>query len=337
MMRPKFHPDWDAFVRAHPDGSFFQLSGWRDVTQATFGHESYPLTVERGGELRAVLPLTQVKSRLFGHALIGAGFCVGGGPLAADDDALCEILDQAEHLGRKLGVDYIELRDTPTAAAGWSARDDLYAYFARPTAPAEADNLLQLPRRKRQVLRKVIASGLTTTIDADLDDFYPLYCRNMHKHGTPALPRRYFERLRTVFGEACEILTVREGDKPVSSVVSFYFKDRVMPYYMGARPEARELASNDLMYWTLMRDGIARGYPLFDFSRSKVGTGPYDFKRLWGFEPRPIVHQYRLLGTDKLPNVNPTNPRYATFIHAWQLLPLAIANGISPLLSRSLG
>jgi FemAB-related protein (PEP-CTERM system-associated) len=336
-MSQQIHRDWDAFVTAHPDGSIFQLSGWRDVTQPVFGHKNHPLTVERGGELCAVLPLTQVKSRLFGHALIANGFCIGGGPLASDEDALSEILARAEHLGRKLGVDYIELRDTPTAAPGWAAKDGLYAYFAKPTAVSEEDNYLQLPRRKRAVLRKVIKSGLTTTIDATVDDFYPLYCRNMHKHGTPALPRRYFERLRAVFGAACEILTVREGGRPISSVFSFYFKDRVMPYYMGARPEARDTASNDLMYWTLMRDGVARGYPIFDFSRSKIGSGPYEFKRLWGFEPRPIVHQYRLIGADSLPNVNPTNPRYATFIKAWQQLPLPIANGISPLLSRSLG
>jgi len=334
---PQEHSDWDAFVRAHPEGTLFHLSGWRDVVRTAFGHECHHLTVERGGKLRAVLPLTQLKSRLFGHSLIANGFCIAGGPLAADEDALHEILDQAEQLGRKLGVDYIELRDTPRAAPGWTARDDLYAHFVRTTASDEAANLKQLPRRKRSVLRKVLASGLTTTVDAGLDDFYPLYCRNMHKHGTPALSRRYFEVLRATFGPACEILTVRDGEWPISSVLSFYFKDRVMPYYMGARPEARDTASNDLMYWTLMRDGVARGYSVFDFSRSKIGTGPYEFKRLWGFEPRPIVHQYRLLGTDKLPNVNPTNPRYATFILAWQLLPLAIANGISPLLSRSLG
>jgi len=336
-MSPQELSDWDAFVRTHPEGTVFHLAGWRDVVRSTFGHPCHYLTVERGGALCAVLPLTEVKSRLFGHALISAGFCVAGGPLATDDEARLEILARAEHLGRKLGVDYIELRDTPKAAPDWRAKDDLYAYFTRTTAAEEADNFLQLPRRKRAVLRKVIASGLTTTVDTHLDDFYPLYCRNMHKHGTPALPRRYFERLRTVFGAACEILTVRDGATPLSSVLTLYFKDRVMPYYMGARPEARDTASNDLMYWTLMRDGVARGYPVFDFSRSKVGTGPYDFKRLWGFEPRPIVHQYRLLGTDRLPNVNPTNPRYAAFIEAWRRLPLPVANGISPLLSRSLG
>lgn len=329
--------EWDDFVRAHPGGSFFQLSAWPDVTQNVFGHRTFQLTARRAGALSAVLPLVEMRSRLFGHALIGNAFCVGGGPLAVDDDALAEVLDQAEHLGRKLGVEYIELRDTPNAGPQWAVRDDLYGYFDWTTAADEEENLKQMPRRKRAIVRKALASGLTTSIDANTDDFYPLYALNMHNHGTPALPRRFFERLRTVFGDACEILTVREEGRPISSVLSFYFKDRVMPYYMGAHADARRTNSNDLMYWTLMRQGVARGYPVFDFSRSKVGTGPYQFKELWGFQPRPIAHQYRLLKTNTVPNVNPTNPKYAAFISLWRQLPLPIATGISPLLSRSLG
>jgi FemAB-related protein (PEP-CTERM system-associated) len=329
--------EWDAFVRGHPDGSFFQLSAWADVTQSVFDHRSFQLTTRRGGALSAVLPLVEVRSRLFGHALIANAFCVGGGPLAVDAAALAEILDQAEQLGRELGVEYIELRDTPSAGPQWAVRDDLYAYFAWTTAADEDANLKQMPRRKRAIVRKTLASNLTTSIDSTTDDFYPLYALNMRNHGTPALPRRFFDRLRTVFGDDCEILTVRDEGRPISSVLSFYFKDRVMPYYMGAHPDARAANSNDLMYWTVMRRGVARGYPVFDFSRSKVGTGPYQFKELWGFQPRPISHQYRLLKGDALPNVNPTNPKYAAFIQLWRQLPLPIATSISPLLSRSLG
>ena len=52
--------------------------------------------------------------------------------------------------------------------------------------------------------------------------------------------------------------------------------------------------------------------------------------------PRPITHQYLLLGRDTLPNLNPTNPRYAKIIAAWQHLPIPVANAISPFISRSL-
>jgi FemAB-related protein (PEP-CTERM system-associated) len=336
-MSPQADRGWDDYVRAHPEGSFFHLSAWREVVSTVFGHAVYPLSTHAGGALKALAPLVEVRSRLFGHALIANAFCVGGGPLASDEAAMADILDRAEHLGRKLGVDYVELRDTPAAGPQWLAKDDLYAGFARSIAPEEDACLKQIPRRQRAVVRKALERGFSVTPDPTPEAFYPLYARTMRDHGTPALPRRYFEALQKAFGEDCEILTVRDGDRPISSVLSYYFEGRVLPYYTGSHPDARGVGSNDLMYWSLMRRALERGCTVFDFGRSKVGTGPHAFKRNWGFEPRPITHQYRLLGRDALPNVNPTNPRYAAFIQVWRQLPMPIANGVAPLLSRSLG
>jgi FemAB-related protein (PEP-CTERM system-associated) len=328
---------WDAFVKGHPAATFFHLSAWRNVASEVFGHTPHYLSVTEGDAVSAVLPLVEVRSRLFGHALISNAFCVGGGPLAADEASLRSILDAAEHLGRRLKVDYVELRDTPDAAPGWTGRDDLYAGFEGPIPPDEADNLKQIPRKQRAVVRKALERGHSTTIDASPDAFFVLYARTMRDHGTPALPRRFFERLLAAFGSDCEILTVHHDGRPISSVLSYYFRDRVLPYYTGSHPDARQTGANDLMYWALMRRATERGCSVFDFGRSKVGTGPYSFKRNWGFEPRPINHQYRLLGAKSLPNVNPTNPKYRAFIQAWRRLPVPVANAVSPLLSRGLG
>ena len=122
----------------------------------------------------------------------------------------------------------------------------------------------------------------------------------------------------------------------MSSVLSYYFRGRVLPYYTGSMHEARTLGSNDLMYWKLMRRAAGHGCAVFDFGRSKRGTGPFSFKRNWGFEPRAVAHHYRLIRSRGLPNVNPTNPKYRTMIEAWRRLPLPVANAISPLFSRSL-
>jgi len=328
---------WDAFVAAHPDGSFFHRSGWRHVASRAFGHKAHFLTATDGnGRLTGVLPLVQVRSRLFGHALISNAFTVGGGPLAVDDASRADLLRQAETLGRRLGVDYVELRDTPAADDGWVARDDLYAGFEGPIAASEEDNLLQIPRKQRAVVRKALARELTTTIDDGPQQFFELYSGTMRDHGTPALPPRYFQRLLREFGRDCEVLTVYAGDRPVASVLSYFYKDHVLPYYTGSHPEARRMGANDLMYWLLMRRAVDRGKTVFDFGRSKVGTGPFSFKRNWGFEPRPITHQFRLLGRGGLPNVNPTNPRYAAMIHLWRRLPVPVANQLSPLVSRHL-
>jgi FemAB-related protein (PEP-CTERM system-associated) len=336
-MTPTPHSEWDDFVDARPDGSFFHREAWRTVIQQVFGHPTHQLLTRRGGAISGVLPLVQLRSRLFGHALVGNGFCVGGGPIAADPGSLAELLEQAERLGRKLGAGYVELRDTPAAARGWIAKSDLYAGFERPIAPREDDNLKQIPRKQRAVVRKALDRDMASRVEQTTAAFFPLYARTMRDHGTPALPRRYFDALFQVFGRDCEVLTVYAGDRPLASVLSYFHKDRVLPYYTGSHPDARALGANDLMYWALMRRAVDRGCTVFDFGRSKVGTGPFSFKQNWGFEPRPITHQYRLLSQAELPNVNPTNPRYAALIRTWRRLPVPVATAISPFLSRDLG
>jgi FemAB-related protein (PEP-CTERM system-associated) len=328
--------EWDRFVASRPDSTFFHLSGWREMVRRSFGHACPYLVSREEGALGAIMPLTEINSRLFGHSLIGNGFCVGGGPLAAGADALAAVLKEAEAFGRARKVGYIELRDCDAAGPGWQARSDLYAGFEGPIARDEADNLKQIPRKQRAVVRKALEQGFEISIERTIRPFFDLYARTLRDHGTPILPRHFYENLLTVFGEACEILTVRKDGVPISSVLSFFYRDKVLPYYTGSLVEARRSGANDMMYWALMRRAVERGASVFDFGRSKVGTGPYSFKSNWGFTPRPITHQYLLLGRDTLPNLNPTNPRYAKLIAAWQRLPLPVANAISPFISRSL-
>ena len=326
---------WDEFVRAHPDACFFHLSGWRDIARAA-GHRCHYLMVRERGAPAGILPLTEIRSHLFGHALVSTAFCVGGGPLVLSASARQALMAEAEQVGRRLGVDHIELRDTETAPEGWTAHNGLYASFSGPIAAREDDNLKQIPRKQRAVVRKGLQTGFVVTEDRDTQAFFPLYARNMRDHGTPALPRRFFDRLLARFGQECSILTVHHAGSPVSSVLSYYFGRRVLPYYTGSLTQARYLGANDHMYWALMRQAVARGCDVFDFGRSKVDTGPFHFKRNWGFEPRPIVNQFRLRPGEALPNINPTNPRYAFFIRVWQRLPLSVANLVSPALSLSL-
>ncbi|MEO8895439.1 MAG: hypothetical protein ABI450_06120, partial [Rhizomicrobium sp.] len=107
--------EWDTFVASRPDSSFFHLSGWRDVIKRSFGHACpYMISRDASGGVDAVMPLTEINSRLFGHFLIGNGFTVGGGPLAAGPAGLAHVLDEAAQIGRDRKVAYIELRDCET-------------------------------------------------------------------------------------------------------------------------------------------------------------------------------------------------------------------------------
>ena len=335
-LTPAARARWDAFIAGHAAGTVFHRAAWADVMAKAYGHRTHFVMATRGEEVVGVLPLVEIKSRLFGHALISNAFCVGGGPLAADEGARARLLEEAARIGRAAGVEHIELRDTG-GAESWRTKDDLYAGFEREMDVDEAKNLLQIPRKQRAVVRKAIEGPFRVTVDKDLDTFFALFSRTVRDHGTPVFPKKFFAAILEAFPDGADILTVWQDDRPLSSVLSYYFRDRVYPYYTGSDPAARTAGTNDLMYWKLMRHAVGRGAKVFDFGRSKVGTGPFSFKKNWGFEPRPIAHQYLLLKRDTLPNVNPTNPRYAQLIEIWRRLPVPVANTISSFISPYLG
>ena len=119
-------------------------------------------------------------------------------------------------------------------------------------------------------------------------------------------------------------------------VLSFYFRDEVLPYYAGDEISARELAANDFKYWELMRRSCERGLKVFDYGRSKQGTGSYAFKKNWGFEPQPLFYEYCLYRRDSVPQNNPANAKYRLLIDTWRRLPVGLANWLGPFIVRNL-
>jgi FemAB-related protein (PEP-CTERM system-associated) len=284
-----------------------------------------------------VLPLAHVRSVLFGNALSSLPFAAYGGVAAEDEASAAALEREAEALAQRLRVQHLELRQLERRHEGWP-RQELYVTFRKAILPDEEANMLAIPRKQRAMVRKGIKGGLSSHLDDGVGRFFDLYADNVHRHGTPALPRRYFEALRREFGPDCEVLTVAAPDgRALSSVLSFHFRNEVLPYYAGDDVAARELAANDFKYWELMRRACARGSTLFDYGRSKVGTGPYAFKKNWGFEPQPLHYEYRLLRRDSVPQNNPANAKYRLLIEAWRRLPLAFANRLGPYVVRSLG
>ena len=338
-VRPFAHGDrgaWAAFVEVCSDATFFHRIEWRDIIEQVFGHRTHYLLAERDGQVAGVLPLAQVKSLLFGHSLVSLPFAVYGGAAVADENTRELLHEAAVKLARELRVDHLELRNRASYKPSWP-QQDLFVTFRKAIEPSVQANLEAIPRKQRAMVRKGMQRGLASEIDAGMDRFFELYADNAHRHGTPPFPKKYFELLQRTFGKACEVTTVVNGGRAVSSVLSFYFRDEVLPYYAGDVAEARELAANDFKYWELMRRACERGCRTFDYGRSKRGTGSFDFKKNWGFEPKSLHYEYQLLKRDTVPQNNPANPKYQAVIQLWRRLPRPVVNAIGPSIVRNLG
>ena len=328
----------DGFVREHRESSLFHRPQWSRAVARGCRQRGHYLLAEQSGALVGCLPLTEIRSLLFGNALVSVGFATGGGVLA-DDPLVAERLAQAGwEIAKRSGCPTMELRGG-ALPAGWQVRDDVYAGFVRDLPEGDEAIMLAMKRRHRSI-RRAQAFGLDVSCGrsaADLDDLCAAYGESVRNLGSPVYPRGLFAAMLEEFGEEADILTVAREGRPLASVLNFYFRGTVTAYWGGGTAESREWLANDLMYYEVMRRASARGCTRFDFGRSKVGTGAYSYKCNWGFDPQPLAYAFRTADGAPARDINPMSAKYRLQVAAWQRLPLWLANRLGPPIARGLG
>jgi len=331
----------DAYVRAHRQATPFHLSGWSRAVARGCGQANHYLMAEIESAIVGILPLTAVHSPLFGRALVSSAFAVGGGALADDDNVANALIDEAVAMAERLACPTVELRGGMMAAgAGWHHDETTYLGFVRDLAADDEAELFAIPRKQRAEVRRALGFELaveTGNAEQDRAAHYSVYSESVRNLGTPVFPRALFDAVLNEFGDEADILTVRHDGSAIASVLSFYWRGTVMPYWGGGTATARGWRANDLMYYALMNHARGRGCTRFDFGRSKAGTGPAAFKRNWGFEGEPLAYAKFAADGDLPRDINPLNPKYRLQVALWQKLPLSLANRIGPMIARGLG
>lgn len=327
----------EGFV-AEARASLFHRPAWLRAVAAGTGQRAAGLVSERMGVFTGWLPLTEVRSALFGKALVSSGFGVGGGILADGEGAARALASAAEDYAARGGFGGIELRGGPIPA-GWDAWDDKHCGFERPLAVDDEAELTAIPRKARAEVRKGLSFGHRVTTGraaTDLTAHYACYSASVRNLGTPVFSKRLFAAMLEAFPESSDILTVWQGETPLASVLSFYHEGAVMPFWGGGVFAARGARANEVMYYELMLHARRQGMARFDFGRSKTGSGPFAFKKNWGFAPQPLTYGGWTAPGAAARNIDPTDASYSRKIDLWKKLPLPIANLVGPWIARGL-
>jgi FemAB-related protein (PEP-CTERM system-associated) len=331
----------DEYVMQHSDSTPFHLTAWLKGVEAGTGQRAMCLIIESvTGLIEGILPVHSVGSPLFGRALVSTGFAVGGGILATNQAVVERLAEAAWDLAKAQKCPTVELRGGTLPHGLWITKGNAHANFARPLMPDDEAELLAIPRKQRAEVRKGLDKNLvieTGNGQRDLDWHYRVYSESVRNLGTPVFPKSLMAEVLRSFGEDADILTVLSDRKPVASVLSLYHKGSVMPYWGGGVFEARSLRANDIMYYALMNHARRRGCVAFDFGRSKVGSGAFNFKKNWGFEPQLLSYAMRTADGEEPRDINPNSPKYKAQIAVWQKLPLPVANFLGPWIAKGLG
>lgn len=334
QLAPGGEDEWDRFVLASPAGTFFHLSGWKQVVEKVLGRQTFCFAARDARGIRGVFPISRVRSRLFGDCLVSSPLAVYGGICADDAGAHAGLLKTGQELARRFGVKHLEMRHRTEPFPCDLPGRDLYVTFTQDLTPGP-DKLMQaLPRDTRYAVRKSIKAGLEWTEDVSLGEFYEIYAQSVHRLGTPVFSKKLFDVLRGVFPRHTRLFGVRKDKKAIAAVFCLYFRDQVLPYYAGALPEYYKDSPNNFMYWSLMAQSCAEGCKLFDFGRSKKGTGSFQFKSAWSMEVTSLPYRYYLVRAKEVPHMSPVDQKFQLPVRLWKQMPFALSKILGPPLIR---
>jgi FemAB-related protein (PEP-CTERM system-associated) len=326
---------WDKFVLKQPGASFFHQTGWKRVIEKTFGYKAKYFYCERDGRLTGIAPLFDFSNWLVGHCLISTPLAAYGGIVAEDAASEQALLDHLIGMARSAKVEYLELRQREGSPHDGFLANRLYVTFTAPLAVDPQVNLKRLPKDTRYMIRKAEKGGLKIVFgEGKMDVFYDLFAQSVKRLGTPAFPSALFRNCLAEFPSQTQLAIVYDSSRPVAGVLSFFFRDTILPYYAGATESATRLAANNFMYWQLIKWAGEHGYHTFDFGRSKKGTGSYAFKSQWSMTIESLNYQVFLLKRKTVPNFSPVNPKFDLAIRMWRNLPLPVTKLLGPKIVR---
>jgi serine/alanine adding enzyme len=330
---------WDAFVLASDHGACYHQTGWKEVIEKSFGHQTfYLMSEDRVGGIEGILPLVQIKSRFFGNFLVSLPYFNYGGACASNRESLSKLLSEARLLATKMKAEHMELRhtqhlyeDLPVRTAKVAMRLEL------PSVPQAL--LKSFPSKLRSQIKRPQKEGIVARIgrENELNNFYAVFSQNMRDLGTPVYSISFFKNILKTFPETTWICTIftKEG-LPIASGFLVGFKETMEIPWASSLRRYNFLSPNMLLYWSVLRYSCERGYRFFDFGRSTPGGGTYRFKEQWGAQPLQLYWHYWLGKSGTLPELNPKNPKYQLAIRVWKRLPVPVTRILGPHIVKNL-
>jgi FemAB-related protein (PEP-CTERM system-associated) len=334
------------YVDAHPRATLFHSRLWREAVVEAFDHQDCTLAAWRNDRVVGVLPLMRIASRLAGTLLVSVPYGVYGGVVADDAESSTALLDHARRLADRMRVQWLDIRSIEQQ---WPDLPVLSRYVTfRKHLPGDPGRVLEeMPRKARAAARQARERhGLEATFDDDdLPAIWRLYSQSMRRLASPNYPAGFFEALvrRTVPagpgvsapGHLVQI--VRHRGRPIAGLLSFVYRDTLLPYFAGCDERFEKYHPNNFLYLAAMEKGVEIGCREFDFGRSRVdNAGSFNFKRFQGFEPTPLQYQYYVPRGGRQPDLTPGNPKLDLARRVWPRLPLAVTRPLGAWLARSI-
>ncbi|RMH56522.1 MAG: GNAT family N-acetyltransferase [Candidatus Hydrogenedentota bacterium] len=330
--------DWNAFLDEAKDAVPFLRPGWLDALSRVCRLRLYLLETFREGRLAGILPLFEMRNISLRRVLVSIPYSTFGGILARDEDAARDLMAKAEALRKQRAAAYVELRqEKPLPAEENRVERTCFVTVRAPVVPCDELWRKVLSPRLRTKIRKAQRSGCRIEdAGADLTEFVPLFMRNMHRLGTPALPSTLFREVGYRMNEKVHCLLVRRDHHVVAGIVLVAEGDTIHEPWVASLQEHHRVNVNQFLYANAMEWAFERGFRFFDFGRSTLGSGTLRFKEQFGGVPIPLHYRYLTPNARRIPSIDAHHNPFETVVRAWAKLPRGFVDRVGPVISRYL-
>ncbi len=329
-LTPEYHRDWDDYAYVK-HASIYHDSRWPGLIKNVFGHNCHYSMATENGKIVGILPMVQLKSLLFGNFLVSLPCFNYGGVLSKDKSVSDAILARASILAGDLGASHVELRHRSNKSVELPYRDDKVSMYL-PLPETEDALWSSFSSKLRAQIRRPEKEGASSKSGGAelLDEFYTVFARNMRDLGTPGYPKQLFSAICEQFPSRTRIFLVRLEGQPVAAGFTIGHRHALEIPSASSLREFNRYSPNMLLYWSILKYAVDKGYTRFDFGRTTKGSGPFRFKKQWGALPQELAWHYILKRGNELPKINPDNPKYRFAVNVWRRLPMPIANLLGP-------
>lgn len=321
-----------AYVDRHPGASIWHRPVISAFIESTYGHRTRYLSALDGNDrIVGVLPVVQLRSRLFGNFLVSMPYFNYGGVLADNKDVASALINTADQWRKTLDSEHLELRFGRDYGFGLPQKTDKVTFWL--PLPDTVDELWESfhPKLRSQIRRgQREMTELTIGGPELLGEFYRVFSENMRDLGTPVYGRSFFRNLLTSLEGQVWLVIARIDGQAVGCAFLSDYRGRMEVPWASTLRRYNHASINMIMYWRMLEFAIQRGCEVFDFGRCSRDAGTYRFKQQWGAQPLNLYWDYVLPEGKRLPALNPDNPKFKLMIAVWQRLPVWAANLIGP-------
>ena len=284
---PRKHKDWNALLATHQNASIFHTANWAQVLSQTYGYTPRYLCRVENDQIRTLLPLMAVHSRLTGRRLVSLPFTDHVPILAEKRKDFKALFAEAVSLGKAGNYKYIELR-----SEGQFLKDQrVFAKFLNHRIDLGTDETIlykSFRSNTRRNIRKAENNGIKVEFSNSMEalkQFYRLNCLARKDHGLPPQPFKFFQQLNDhLLSKSLGLIVSGNYKGRTVSANLYLIYNGIAVYKYGANDRAFfRFCPSYLVMWEAIRYFLTQGMKTLDFGRTDIDDhGLRQFKRGWG-------------------------------------------------------